>query len=162
VPFCSYLPPMELTSQYDRFRDQLRVELDRLGFGPPIPVGGTGICYYTINIIAWAVFAGTVPRGEPLEAGLRFVIVGTGPATPRDVILLVNGNRRLNLGQPTVQQLGYGPTGTVHLTTAISPAVVEQFRSATAVEIAVGSLELNLDAAQVLALQSFARRLTGH
>ncbi len=129
---CSYAPPADISQSYDRFRDRTVVELDRLGFGPPIPVAA-GICYYLTNLVIRAEFTGSSTAGSPAISWTLITLQSPGAGAP-DFIVLLNGTTRIRLDVVGHEVRGELPRTAHHISAALSPAILSAVADASSVE----------------------------
>ena len=155
---CSYTPPTEVSQSYDRFRDRTLVELDRLGFGPPIPATA-GICYYLTNLVIRAEFVGSSTTGSPAITWTLITLQSPGPDAP-DFIVLLNGTTRVRLDVVGHEVRSEPPRTAHHITAALSPTILAAVAAASTVDIAVGAVEVRMTPDQIARVQDFANRLT--
>lgn len=158
---CTYAPPATVSENYDRFRDQTVVRLDRLGFGPPIPVyAGVSICYFATSLLIEATFSG---RTADTSLTVRLILITLSPVGDSpDFILLLNGVRRVPLKVLGVEDRSQGNMTAHHVVADLPRLDLVDLVSAESAEIAVGPVEVSLTSHDLATIRDFSARLLLH
>lgn len=156
---CTSLPAATVTEEFDRFRNRSILKLERLGFGQPLPVVGTGICWYGENLLLETSYNRADSEATPTSV---WTFITLQPPTERstpDVVLLLNGVERIPLRVIGYERRGGDAISAFHTQVDVPYATLIAALQAHQVELAVGRIELSLTPHHLAALGEYRAKL---